>query len=93
MNIYVGNLPYKFTGEDLKQKFSEFGTVVSANVVTDRETGRSKGFGFVEMSDNDSTNKAVEALANWDADGRKIRVSLAKPREEKKFSGGGRRQR
>ena len=88
MNIYVGNLPYKYTEEDLKQKFSDFGSVVSASVVKDRETGRSKGFGFVEMSEADA-NSAISGLASWEVDGRQVRVSQAKPREEKRFSGSG----
>lgn len=85
MNIYVGNLPYKFTEDHLKQKFGEFGEVLSASVVKDRETGRSKGFGFVEMND-DGASAAIKSLESWEVDGRQVRVSEAKPREEKRFS-------
>ncbi|MFN4149970.1 MAG: RNA recognition motif domain-containing protein [Candidatus Sericytochromatia bacterium] len=82
MNIYVGNLPYKLSEDELKAKFSEFGQVKSVSIVKDRETGSSKGFGFVEMETEEAGQKAVEALAEWESKGRKIKVSQAKPREE-----------
>jgi RNA recognition motif-containing protein len=83
MNIYVGNLPYSVTKEDLSELFSEFGEVGRATVVMDRETNRSKGFGFVEMADDDAANAAIEALNNKDMNGRGLRVNEAKPREER----------
>jgi len=83
MNIYVGNLPYAITNEELAEIFSEFGTVDAARVVTDRETGRSKGFGFVEMSDANAANAAIEALNGKEFNGRKAIVNEARPREER----------
>lgn len=88
MNIYVGNLPYKYTDEDLKAKFSAFGEVSTASVVKDKATGRSKGFGFVEMPDNASGQAAIDGLANWEDFGRAIKVNEAKPREERSSGGG-----
>lgn len=85
MNIYVGNLPYKFSEDDLKEKFGAFGEVSTASIITDKATGRSKGFGFVEMPDNAQAQEAINALANWEAMGRQIKVNEAKPREEKSF--------
>ncbi|MCY0965975.1 RNA recognition motif domain-containing protein [Parathalassolituus penaei] len=83
MNIYVGNLPYSVTKEDLSALFSEFGEVGRATVVIDRETNRSKGFGFVEMADDAAATAAIEALNNKDMNGRGLRVNEAKPREER----------
>ncbi len=83
MNIYVGNLPYSVTQEDLSDLFSEFGPVSRATVVMDRETNRSKGFGFVEMSDDDAANDAVEAINGQEFKGRPLRVNEAKPREDR----------
>lgn len=83
MNIYVGNLPYSVTQEDLSDLFSEFGPVSRATVVMDRETNRSKGFGFVEMSDDDAANDAVEAMNGQEFKGRPLRVNEAKPREDR----------
>jgi RNA recognition motif-containing protein len=87
MNIYVGNLPYKYSDEDLKAKFSAFGEVSSASVVKDKATGRSKGFGFVEMPDNASGQAAIDGLASWEDLGRAIKVNEAKPREERSSGG------
>ncbi|MFK4753837.1 MULTISPECIES: RNA recognition motif domain-containing protein [Oceanospirillaceae] len=83
MNIYVGNLPYSATKEDLSELFSGFGAVGRATVVMDRETNRSKGFGFVEMADDAAATAAIEALNNTDLHGRALRVNEAKPREDR----------
>lgn len=83
MNIYVGNLPYSITKEELAELFTEFGEVVRATVIMDRETNRSKGFGFVEMPDDLAANTAVEAMNGKELNGRPLRVNEAKPREER----------
>lgn len=83
MNIYVGNLPYSVTKDELLDMFSEFGQVSRATVVMDRETNRSKGFGFVEMSDDVAANQALEALNGQEMNGRALRVNEAKPREDR----------
>ncbi len=79
MNIYVGNLPFRTTSDDLERLFDEFGTVQSAQVITDRDTGRSRGFGFVEMPD-DAARTAIEALNGQDFEGRPLTVNEARPR-------------
>ncbi|MBE7173616.1 MAG: RNA-binding protein [Williamsia sp.] len=81
MNIYVSNLSFQIESEDLRSYFEEYGEVTSAKVITDRQTGRSRGFGFVEMADDDAANKAIEALNGAVADGRAINVAVAKPKE------------
>jgi len=83
MNIYVGNLPYSATKEDLSTLFAEFGEVGRATVVMDRETNRSKGFGFVEMADDAAATAAIEALNETELNGRALRINEAKPREER----------
>ena len=83
MNIYVGNLPYSATEDDLRDAFSEFGEVSSVNIITDKYSGQSKGFGFVEMSNDSEADKAIEALNETSLKGRNIRVNQAKPREER----------
>ena len=83
--LYVGNLPYSTTNESLEQLFVEFGRVVSAQVIQDRDTGRSKGFGFVEMQDDNAAQQAITALNDKEHEGRALTVNEAKPRE----SGGG----
>ena len=83
MNIYVGNISYSTDDSRLTELFSEFGEVTSARVISDRETGRSKGFGFVEMSDDSAANSAIEALNEKEVDGRTLRVNEARPREER----------
>ena len=83
MNIYVGNLPYTVSEDDLRDAFSEFGQVESANIIMDKFSGRSKGFVFVEMSDDDAAREAIEAMHNKDFMGRSIMVNEAKPREER----------
>jgi RNA recognition motif-containing protein len=84
--IYVGNLPYSVTDASLRSNFSEHGSVSSAKVMMDRDTGKSKGFGFVEMGSADEAQTAITALHGMSVDGRSIVVSLARPREA---SGGG----
>jgi RNA recognition motif-containing protein len=85
--LYVGNLSFKTTSDELRDAFAEFGAVDSAQVVTDRETGRSRGFGFVEM--NDGADSAVESLNGTDLHGRQITVNEARPREDRRPGGGG----
>jgi len=82
-NLYVGNLSYDTTEDTLRTLFAEFGEVESARVITDRYSGRSKGFGFVEMSADDAAQKAIDALNGKSVDGREIRVDKAKPRTER----------
>ncbi|MEJ5028039.1 RNA-binding protein [Comamonas sp. MYb21] len=86
--IYVGNLPYSVTDASLEENFSEFGAVTSAKVMMDRDTGRSKGFGFVEMASADVAQAAIDALNGRSVDGRQIVVNLARPREESRGAGG-----
>lgn len=83
MNIYVGNLSYNLSDNDLQQKFAEYGAVSSAKIIEDRDTGRSKGFGFVEMANDDEGAKAIEGLNGTDVDGRSLTVNEARPREER----------
>ena len=83
MNIYCGNLAYTMTSDDLRQAFEAFGEVSSANVITDRDTGRSKGFGFVEMPNNSEADAAIKALNDTPLKGRNIKVNQAKPRGER----------
>jgi RNA recognition motif-containing protein len=83
MNIYVSNLSFNVQDEDLKSYFADYGEVSSAKVITDKETGRSRGFGFVEMSDDAAAQKAIAELDGATVDARAIKVSVAKPREER----------
>ena len=83
MNIYVGNLSYQATDQDLRSAFEAHGQVSSARVIMDKETGRSRGFGFVEMPDNNEGHKAIESVNNMDIAGRPVRVNEARPREER----------
>jgi RNA recognition motif-containing protein len=83
MNLYVSSLSFNVRSEDLKELFSQFGEVKSANVINDKETGRSRGFGFVEMADSDSGQKAIQGLDNSQFDGRNIGVQEARPREDR----------
>jgi RNA recognition motif-containing protein len=80
MNIYVGNLPYTTTDEDLRAAFAPYGSVTSARVVFDRETGRSRGFGFVEMANSSEALAAIEALNQTDMQGRQLRINEARAR-------------
>lgn len=82
-NIYVGNLSYNTSSADLERAFSEFGSVSRANVISDRETGRSKGFAFVEMQNDSDAQDAINSLNDQDLDGRRLKVNVAKPREER----------
>ena len=89
MNIYVSNLSFNVQDEDLKDFFAEYGEVTSAKVITDKFTGKSRGFGFVEMSDNEAAKKAIAELDQATVEGRNIRVMEAKPKEEKPARNGG----
>ncbi len=89
--LYVGNLSYGTTDKDLREMFEEFGAVDSAQVIMDRETGRSKGFAFVEMANDQAAQAAINALNEKDVDGRALTVNEARPREDRGGrSGGGR---
>jgi len=88
--LYVGNLTYQGTETDLEQLFSQFGTVQSALMIQDRETGRSKGFGFVEMDSEAEAQAAIEGLPEQEHEGRRLTVNEAKPREDRGGGGGGR---
>ena len=83
MNIYVGNLAYSVTDNDLREAFAAFGEVARANVIMDRDTGRSKGFGFVEMPDNAQAEAAINGLNDKPLGGRAIRVNEARPRDDR----------
>jgi len=91
MNIYVSNLSFNVQDEDLREFFAEYGEVSSAKVIMDKFTNRSRGFGFVEMADNAAAQKAIQELDGATVEGRAIKVSEAKPREERSnnFGGGG----
>ena len=99
MNIYISNLSFKVEDSDLRQLFEEYGEVSSAKVITDRYTGRSRGFGFVEMPDDEASQKAINELNQAEYDGKVITVNEARPREDKPRSnnrsggGGGDRRR
>jgi RNA recognition motif-containing protein len=92
-NIYVGGLPYAITEEKLQELFSAYGTVESARVITDRYTGQSRGFGFVEMSSPAEAQQAIEALNGSQLDGRQLVVNEARPQEKRAGSGNGGRNR
>jgi RNA recognition motif-containing protein len=87
--LYVGNLSYGVSSSDLERMMSEHGTVTSAEVISDRATGRSKGFGFVEMSSDDEAQAAIEALNGREHDGRTLTVNEARPRQGRGGGGGG----
>ena len=89
MKLYVGNLAFKTSGEDLRELFSQVGTVESASVVEDRETGRSRGFGFVEMATAEEGRKAIEQFNGKEINGRNLTVNEARPREDRGGRGGG----
>jgi RNA recognition motif-containing protein len=89
MNIYVSNLSFNVQDEDLKEFFAPYGEVTSAKVITDKETGRSRGFGFVEMSDDAASQKAIAELDGATVENRTISVSVAKPREDRSSRDGG----
>ena len=90
MSIYVGNLSYEVTQEDLNEVFAEYGSVKRVQLPTDRETGRPRGFGFVEMSEEAEETAAIEALDGAEWMGREIKVNKAKPREDRRSGGGNR---
>ena len=89
MNIYVGNLPFETTEESLQVAFTEYGEVETARVITDRMTGRSRGFGFVEMPNKTEAEAAIKALNGKDFNGRSLTVNEARPRENGGGGGGG----
>ncbi len=93
MNIYVGNLSYQTNDQQLQELFEEYGTVASARVIQDRMSGRSKGFGFVEMPDNEEAEKAINALNDQDFMDRKLRVNESHPKPRRDNNGGGRNNR
>ena len=84
MNIFVGNLAFSTTDHDLRQLFESYGDVDKIHVITDRETGRSKGFGFIEMPDSATANAAIQGLHGQELDGRALTVNEAKPREPRR---------
>ncbi|MFO7902201.1 MAG: RNA recognition motif domain-containing protein [Planctomycetota bacterium] len=88
--LYVGNLAFAVTSDELRELFSEYGSVASAEVISDRETGRSRGFGFVELSDGGDA--AIEALNGTELQGRTLTVNEARPREQRRGGGGGYRR-
>jgi RNA recognition motif-containing protein len=87
--IYIGGLAYSVNDDELQTMFAEFGTVVSANVIKDRDSGQSKGFGFVEMSDDEAAKKAISELNGKEIGGRSVTVNEARPQEDRRSSGGG----
>ncbi len=87
--LYVGNLSFRVTSDDLQEHFGTAGEVASANIVMDRETGRSRGFGFVEMSSEDAANNAIAQFNGAEYDGRNMVVNEARPREDRSNGGGG----
>lgn len=89
MSIYVGNLAYQVTESDLSEVFAEYGTVKQVQLPTDRETGRMRGFGFVEMSSDTEEQAAIDALDGAEWMGRDLKVNKAKPKEDRRSSGGG----
>jgi RNA recognition motif-containing protein len=93
VNIFVGSLAFTTREDDLKEAFSTHGEVTSARIITDRDSGRSRGFAFVEMPNDDEARKAIDALNGTDFDGRAINVNEARPRENRGGGGGGGRNR
>ena len=89
MNLYISNLSYNVTDADLNELFADYGEILSARVITDRETGRSKGFGFVELKDDDLAKKAIEELNQATYDEKVISVTEARPREDRGGNRGG----
>lgn len=88
MKLFVGSLPWATTSQDLNDLFSQYGAVSSANVLTDRDTGRSRGFGFVEFENDEDAKKAIAALDGSDFQGRSLKVSEAKPLQDRPHRGG-----
>lgn len=87
MNIYVGNLPYSIDRDQLREIFAQYGEVRAARIVTERETGKSKGYGFVDMDNNEEANAAIAALNGTDIGGRKAVINEARPREDRPARG------
>lgn len=92
MNIYIGNLPYSISETEVQAMFEDFGAVDSVKIVIDRDSGRSKGFGFVEMADDEAAQQAIEGLGGTEIDGRKVFVNQARERSNDRRGGGGYRQ-
>lgn len=87
--LYVGSLPYSTTEEEMREMFSPFGTVESVRIISDKFTGKSRGFGFVEMSTDEEAQKAIESMQGKDVGGRALVVNEARPEEKRSFGGGG----
>ena len=87
MNIYIGNLPYSVTDDELKKMFSEYGEVDTVNIISDKFSGQSKGFGFVEMSDNSQADAAIKGLNETEISGRTIKVNQARPKGDRQLKG------
>ena len=83
MNIYIGNLPYSISEDELRDLFASHGEVSSANIIIDKDSGRSKGFGFIEMPNKDQGDSAIKAINETDVQGRNVRVNEARPRTER----------
>ncbi|MBN1356662.1 RNA-binding protein [bacterium] len=92
MDIYIGNLSFETTGEDLQKLFEGYGTVTSARVITEKQTGRSKGFGFLEMPERDEALKAIESINGTELHGRALRVNESQPKPKSDNYGGGNRR-
>src|SRR4051794_22696779 len=88
-NVFVGNMNFQTTESDLRALFEPFGEITRVQVMTDRDTGRSRGFGFVEMADDDAATQAIAALNGRELDGRQLNVNEARPKPERSFGGGG----
>jgi RNA recognition motif-containing protein len=89
MNIYVGNLPFRLSEDEIMELFAAYGEVTKVNLISDRDTGRAKGFGFVEMADDEAGREAIEALNESEVGGRNIKVNEARPRENGRGGNGG----
>jgi len=89
MNIYVGNLPYNTAEDELRQAFEQYGQVTKVNIIKDKFSGESRGFGFVEMANDDEAQAALDALNGADMGGRKLNVNEARPRQDNRGGGGG----
>lgn len=89
MRIYVGNMPFSMTDEQLRELFEPYGKVENVDVITDRETGRPRGFAFVEMPEELDAKKAIENLHELNSEGRNLNVNIARPREDRRSRGGG----
>ncbi len=88
-SLFVGNLPWSVKDEDLQAKFSEFGEVTSARIINDKFSGRSRGFGFVDMANDEEASKAIEAMNGYSWDGREVTVNEAKPKTDRRNDSGG----